>query len=155
MVSCNVPCLPGFGGWELFEVLQRGWHLEQLLVESQGEVEVHHCGVIDGQTADDPDQVEPVLLYKTLEMHAETLFSCCLSFTTSLWLKSEQSLWWHHVSWLNVTRQFLTSHKLKNVIRYTSSKFTLTELYKYEKGTFLLNSKISELRGKYAIIRIE
>lgn len=92
MVSCNVPCLPGFGGWELFEVLQRGWHLEQLLVESQGEVEVHHCGVIDGQTADDPDQVEPVLLYKTLEMHAETLFSCCLSFTTSLWLKSEQSL---------------------------------------------------------------
>lgn len=118
-------------------------------------MEVHHCGVIDGQTADDPDQVEPVLLYKTLEIHTETLFSCCLSFTTSLWLKSEQILWRHRVSWLSVTRQFLTSHELKNVIWYTSSKFTLTALYKYEKGTFLLNAKVSELRGKYAIIWIE
>lgn len=61
--------LPSLGGRQLLEVLQGRRHIEQLLVENQGEVEVHHCGVVDGQTADDPDQVEPVLLNKTLERH--------------------------------------------------------------------------------------
>lgn len=31
-------------------------------------MEVHHRGVVDGKTADDPDQVKPVLLNKTLEI---------------------------------------------------------------------------------------
>ena len=30
-------------------------------------MQVHHSGVVDGQTTDDPDQMEPVLFYKTLE----------------------------------------------------------------------------------------
>ena len=30
-------------------------------------MQVHHCGVIDGQATDDPDQVEPVVLHKTLQ----------------------------------------------------------------------------------------
>lgn len=63
--------LPGLDGRELLEVVQRRRHIEQLLVESQGEVEVHHCGVVDGQTADDPNQVKPVLLNKTLEEHTQ------------------------------------------------------------------------------------
>lgn len=61
--------LPGLSGGELLEVLQRRWHIEQLFVENQGEVEVHHRGVVDGQTADDPDQVKPVLFNKTLKTH--------------------------------------------------------------------------------------
>lgn len=60
---------PGLGGGQLLEVLQGRRHVEQLLVEDQGEVEVHHSGVVDGQTADYPDQVKPVLLDKTLETH--------------------------------------------------------------------------------------
>lgn len=65
-------CLPGLGGRELLEILQRRRYIKQLLVESQREVEVHHRGVVDGQTADDPDQVKPVLLNKTLETHTHT-----------------------------------------------------------------------------------
>lgn len=57
---------PGLGGGQLFQVLQRRRHIQQLLVESQGEVKVHHCGVVDGQATDDPDQVEPFLLYEAL-----------------------------------------------------------------------------------------
>lgn len=75
--------LPGLGGRELLEVLQRGRHLQQLLVENQREVEVHHRGVVDGETADDPDQVKPVLLNKTLETHEKIIFYCLLPFCTS------------------------------------------------------------------------
>lgn len=60
---------PGFGGGQLLQVLQRRRHIQQLLVESQGEVQVHHCGVVDGQAADDPDQVEPRLLNEALKAH--------------------------------------------------------------------------------------
>lgn len=62
-----LPLRPGFSGRELLQVLQRGQHVEQLLVEGQGEVEVHHGGVVDGETTDDPNQVKPFLLYKTLK----------------------------------------------------------------------------------------
>lgn len=31
-------------------------------------MKVHHCGVVDGQAADDADQVEPLLLYEALRI---------------------------------------------------------------------------------------
>lgn len=68
---------PGLGGRELLEVVQRRRHVQQLLVESQWEVEVHHGGVVDGQAADDPDQVKPVLLHKTLkDTHTRNKIIC-------------------------------------------------------------------------------
>lgn len=59
---------PGFCWRELFEIVQWRRHVQQLLVERQRKVQIHHSGVIDGQTADDPDQMKPVLLHKTLGM---------------------------------------------------------------------------------------
>lgn len=59
---------PGLGGGQLLQVLQRRGHIQQLLVESQGKVKVHHGGVVDGQAANDPDQVEPFLLNEALKI---------------------------------------------------------------------------------------
>lgn len=59
---------PGLGGGQLLQVLQRRRHIQQLLVESQGKVKVHHCGVVDGQAANDPDQMEPFLLNEALKI---------------------------------------------------------------------------------------
>lgn len=63
--------LPGLGGGELLKVAQHRWHIEQLLVKSQREVEVDHRGVVNGQTTNDANQVEPVLLHKTLQTQME------------------------------------------------------------------------------------
>lgn len=61
---------------ELFQVVQRWLPLQKLLVQSHGEVELHDGEIVDGQTADDSDEVEQLNVFKglqhTMEMEIQT-----------------------------------------------------------------------------------
>lgn len=52
---------------QLFQVVQRWLLLQELLVERQREVELHDGQVVDGQAADEPDEVKQVNVLESLE----------------------------------------------------------------------------------------
>lgn len=58
---------PSDVGHELFQVIQRWFLLQELLVEGDGELELYYGQIVDGQAADHPDEVEQVKLLKGLQ----------------------------------------------------------------------------------------
>lgn len=52
---------------KLFQVIQCWVPLQELLVKGNGEVELHYSEIVDGQTTDDPDEVEQVKVLKSLQ----------------------------------------------------------------------------------------
>lgn len=70
-LKVNLNCLllswPSDVGHKLFQVLQRWFLLQELLVKGNGELELYYGEIVDGQAADHPDEVEQVKLLKGLQ----------------------------------------------------------------------------------------